>query len=181
MRTTMSLEPDPPTQSDLPDGRWVRYWTWLNELGNRTVLIKQTIVPILFVAGSFFLIFNALQNNANADRRRDLRTSEIAIYQTQVNAYNVAVANYQLCVSGITLSDANREQWRDQAEKAERRWAALAATLDVSPDAKQFIIGIGIAEAEDIRTGPLLTTKPRTTADCINPGEAPVPPSTLGD
>jgi len=181
MRTTMSLEPDLPTQSDLPDGRWVRYWNWLNELGNRTVLIKQTIVPILFVAGSFFLIFNALENNAAANRRQDLRASEIAIYQTQVDAYNVAIANYQLCVNGVLLADANREQWRDQAEKAERRWAALAATLNVTPDAKQFIIDIGVIEAEDIRTGPLLTTVPRTTADCANPGEAPVPPPTLGD
>lgn len=123
--------------------------------------MKGLYIGAAFVAVGFQLVLLQF-NTVNAHTRSsDRNAAAQQIYVAQIVAYGQAIAGYQICLDGVARSDQNRAQWTQLAD--------IIAALDAGN-------GTAIAFAEQIRTGPLLSTPPRTTADCLNPGPPPQPP-----
>ena len=119
--------------------------------------IKEIGPILLFIGAGLFFVVSQIDTLSERGRVADARAAALAIYQTQVNAYNQATAAYLLCLDSVARSDTNRAQWED-----------LASIIAALPD--------GAPYADRIRQGPLLSSPPRLPEDCSSPGVLPDPP-----
>ena len=120
----------------------------------------MTLGPLLMViasvAGGFLVVQHQLAERDEA-RRADIEfDAKQAVYFAALQVYERDVTELAVCLDGVTRSDSNRAQWED-----------LASIIEQIPS------GNGVAYAERIRNGPLLSRPPRLASDC---GEAPIPP-----
>lgn len=123
----------------------------------------QTILAILVLAvPGYLLVSSSIGATNDRQRQADLRALSNQIFASDLATYSQAVAGYQICLDGISRSDANRTQWSDLAD--------IVAALDNGN-------GNAVAFADQIRNGPLLSVPPRTIDDCPNPGPPPSPPA----
>lgn len=157
--------------SPRPAKRWTapfkRFWTWFVETTPGRFLARKTtvanlIIAVLVMASGYPLVISSLGAVNARIRHADLGKVSQDIYVAKVVDYSQAVATYQICLDGVTRSDANRQQWSELAD--------IIAALDVGS-------GKAIAFADEIRTGPLLSSPARTVDSCLNPGAPPVAPA----
>lgn len=134
----------------------------VRDLGNEVIILrlKWLIAGMLIFLVSVVLT-QAQFNTANEDSRHDDQVQNEAQRQRDNYVYNLvdwnaAVSTQALCIEAVSRSDLNRAQHK-----------LIADRLDQLGDEEN---------AEVLRNGPLLSSKPRQLTDCIDPGPRPVAP-----
>lgn len=130
---------------------FVAYWR------GSTSRINVLIACVFAIIGWFLLRDQQSTLNA-AQRDADLRGTQQAIYQQALTSYTQNFGAYKLCVDAVDRSDANRSQWVQLVE----------VIRALGPQAADF--------ADQLAHGPLLSSPPRTVADCTDPGPPPTSP-----
>lgn len=156
-------------------GAWLRKArTSSSRFLNRTVTMKWVMIGTLVLSIGSFVIWRQFGVVQAAARASDRAAAAQQLYQAQVTQYTAASNAYQLCIDSVGRSDINRAQWAQFGDKLVEQWAKLAALVADNPEGAALIAGIGVDQADFIRTGPLLSSEPRTIEQC---GPMPVPPS----
>lgn len=145
-----------------PSDRW-----WTKRWNAFVSHLTATKAPMgLIYLGGFVVLFgwwavqHQQQSIVDTQRAADLRATAQALYQQQASQWSSDSAAYALCLDSVSRSDLNRQQWQDIVDGLET---------------------LGAAEfAERVRTGPVLSSPPRESSECDNPGPPPEPPDDTG-
>ena len=126
--------------------------------------LRNTKAPMgLIYLGGLVILFgwwgvqHQQETIVNNQRESDMRATAQALYAQDLQRWASDKAAFELCLDSVDRADLSRLQWLDIAEG-----------LD-SIGANEF--------AERVRNGPVLSSRPRVTADCgEDPGPPPEPP-----
>lgn len=145
----------PPTFSA---GWFKRLWQgFVNHLTNTKTPMGLVYLGAVVMFFGFRGVLDQQERLFDAQREADLLDTQRALYQAAVNDWAGDSAAYALCLDGVSRSDLNRQQWENMATGLEAEFGPNQVT-------------------DLIRNGPVLSSPPRTPAECNDPGPAPSAP-----
>ncbi len=137
-----------------------RFWNaFVTFLTKRNVPMGIFVLITIVTAGAVWVLFDGQADTNQRATEQIIYQSQVDAYQIAVDAWNSDVAALTLCLDGVDRSDKNRGQWELLTEILRDPKTALDAY------------------AEALEQGPLLASPPRDPADCPQPGDAPIPPT----
>lgn len=109
------------------------WWRRIVETLDATVTTKVkhllgTVAVAFIVVG---LVFNAIQNNSDADRAGDARTASLLSYTADVRAYDAQVSLYEGCLSKVATRVIVRQKLIDQNESTLAVATALRRVVEL--------------------------------------------------